>query len=127
MQTTIWTVLFVAAMLLNTAVSRSQTRGPSTLRAAVDAIDGTEIDALYAPRPPMLRMWNWGGALNGVNADLKMNGWHVDYPFTWTPPTNTNPQTSIQRILPGGRLAMAPSWVFPDSFHGFIPSVVVQE
>jgi hypothetical protein len=50
MQPTIWTVLVIAAMLLNTAVSRSQTRGPSTLRAAVDATDGAEIDALYATR-----------------------------------------------------------------------------
>jgi hypothetical protein len=59
MQPTIWTVLIVATMLLNTVVSRSQTRGPSTLRAAVNATDGAEIDALYAPRPPMLRMWTY--------------------------------------------------------------------
>ncbi|RPI66432.1 MAG: hypothetical protein EHM43_11415, partial [Ignavibacteriae bacterium] len=117
MQPTIWTVLIVAAMLLNTAASHSQTRGPSTLRAAVDATDGAEIDALYAPRPPMLRMWNWGSSLKGLSIDLQMNGWHVDFPFTWDSVLDTMPQRSIRRILPGGRLAMAPSWVFPDSLY----------
>ncbi|RPI67003.1 MAG: hypothetical protein EHM43_10235, partial [Ignavibacteriae bacterium] len=117
MQPTIWTVLIVAAMLLNTAVSRSQTRGPSTLRAAVNATDGAEIDTLYSPREQIVRAFNWGGSLNGVNADLRMNTWHVKYPFSSNPPTDTLPQRDIRRILPGGRLALVPSWNIPDTMY----------
>lgn len=113
MHTTISTALVAATLLVNIATAYTQTLGPSALRNALNATDGAEIDALYAPRPPMVRMWNWGGALNGVNADLRMNGWHVDYPFSGHAVTDTMPQRSIRRILPGARLVMAPSWQIP--------------
>ncbi len=117
MYTTISTALVAATLLLNVTAAYTQTLGPSALRNTLNATDGAEIDALYAPRPPMVRMWNWGGALNGVNADLKMNAWHIDYPFSDHAVTDTMPQRSIRRILPGARLVMAPSWQIPETMY----------
>lgn len=59
MQPTISILFALAVSLLSLVSAFSQTQGPSSLRGAVNATDGAEIDALYAPRPPMIRMWNW--------------------------------------------------------------------
>jgi hypothetical protein len=50
----------------------AQTVRPSALRPSVNAGVQEEIDTLYRERPAVALGWNWGGALLGVNADMRI-------------------------------------------------------
>ena len=113
MRTTISTLTLLTLLSLGMAISHAQTRGPSQMYDELDAGGQAEIDALYTDRAPFVLGWNWGGALLGVNQDLQMNMWHIDYPFRWGATTNLRPQHKATNMVSGAHMAMAPAWNIP--------------